>query len=63
MQPNGDAMKKTTKVVSFIALQAVLGAYTATAGTTIPVPEPASALALTTGSAAVALYIWWRSRK
>jgi heme A synthase len=63
MQPNGDAMKKTTRVVGFIAMQAVLGAYTATAGAPIPVPEPASALALTTGSAAVALYIWWRSRK
>lgn len=56
-------MKKTTRVVGFIAMQAVLGAYTATAGAPIPVPEPASALALTTGSAAVALYIWWRSRK
>lgn len=56
-------MKKTTMVAGFIAMQVMLGVYAANAGTPVQVPEPASALALTTGAAAVALFIWWRGRK
>lgn len=55
-------MKKIAMIAGFAGVQIVLAVSTASAGRVIPVPEPGTMLLLGTSSAAVAVYVWWRTR-